>query len=114
MLRLEIAFPGYELLHRLGEGGTGEVWKARRIKLNRIVALKRLKGGGRVGPTDLIRFLAGAEVSPELMQALLDRLETFVESITASVDQAKQHPHLFQSLTGLHSKPRRKSGEAIA
>jgi serine/threonine protein kinase/tetratricopeptide (TPR) repeat protein len=34
----------YELLAPIGAGGMGEVWKARDRRLNRIVAIKRLKG----------------------------------------------------------------------
>jgi len=34
----------YELLAQIGAGGMGEVWKARDTRLDRIVAIKRLKG----------------------------------------------------------------------
>ena len=53
--------PGYDLLEPLGEGGMGQVWKARQVKLNRLVAVKMVGGDRRAGSKELIRFLAEAE-----------------------------------------------------
>jgi serine/threonine protein kinase len=53
--------PGYDLLGPIGEGGMGEVWKARQTTLNRLVALKMVLGEQRAGSKQLIRFLAEAD-----------------------------------------------------
>ncbi len=62
----------------------------------------------------LQRMLAQTEVSPELMDGLSGRLESFVEPFAASLLQPEQRRHTAEYLTGLLSKLPRKSGEAIA
>src|SRR5574339_533189 len=34
----------YEILSHIGEGGMSDVWKARDVRLDRVVAIKHLKG----------------------------------------------------------------------
>jgi tetratricopeptide (TPR) repeat protein/tRNA A-37 threonylcarbamoyl transferase component Bud32 len=59
-------FSHYEILERVGIGGMGAVYKARDLRLKRIVALKLLLGDAYRYPRHLSRFLREAESAAAL------------------------------------------------
>ncbi len=62
----------------------------------------------------LAEMLEDAEVSPEMLRGLLTRLERFVEPFAAALDEPAQRRHALEYVTGLLSKLKHKTGEAIA
>ena len=61
--------PGYEVEALLGRGGMGLVYKARHLRLNRLVAFKMLLAGAHAGPTERARFQREAEAAASLRHA---------------------------------------------
>jgi hypothetical protein len=57
---------GYDVLGKLGQGGMGAVYKARHLRLNRVVALKVVADAPNARPADLVRFRQEAEMIARL------------------------------------------------
>jgi WD40 repeat protein len=58
--------PGYEILKELGRGGMGVIYKARHVKLNRLVALKMILADEFAPAPHLPRFLVEGEMIARL------------------------------------------------
>lgn len=63
---LRVSLPGYEMLGKLGEGGMGVVYKARHLRLNRLVAIKMILAGEHANEEMLARFALEAETVAQL------------------------------------------------
>jgi WD40 repeat protein/serine/threonine protein kinase len=74
---------GYEILEVLGRGGMGIVYKARDLRLKRLVALKMILAVDHVGPNHFARFRAEAEIVARLAHP----------NIVQIFDIGEQHGH---------------------
>jgi len=59
-------------------------------------------------------LMADAQVKPEALEGVLERLAEFVRPFAASLEHAAQRDHLQEYVTGLVSNVQRKNIESIA
>jgi serine/threonine protein kinase len=67
----------YELLERLGQGGMGEVWKARDTQLRRYVAIKFLHGNLQSNPDFVTHFMREAQFVASLHHPNIVQIHDF-------------------------------------
>ena len=82
----------YEILAKLGEGGMGEVYRARDTKLDRHVALKILPESFASDPDRLMRFEREAKTLASLNHPQIAQIYGFEQSTGAQTMSAPTVP----------------------
>ncbi|MBN9121464.1 MAG: protein kinase, partial [Planctomycetes bacterium] len=95
--------PGYEIVHEVGRGGMGVVYKARQLNLNRTVALKMILSGAHAGPTERDRFRREAEAVAALQNPNIVQI--------FEIGEANGHPYLALEFVDGGSLAQRLGGE---
>jgi eukaryotic-like serine/threonine-protein kinase len=104
----------YEVTALIGEGGMGQVYRARDTKLNRDVALKVLPDSLASDPDRLARFTREAQTLASLNHPNIAHIHGLEESggVRALVMELVEGDDLSRSLR--HWKPRMNKGSSIA
>ncbi len=76
--------PGYEILNMAGRGGMANVWKARQLSLDRIVAIKVLNENFASDPEEVQRFIREARAAARLKHGTI-----------VQIFEAAQHDGMF-------------------
>ncbi len=69
----------YEIIEEIGRGGSGVVYKARQVGLDRVLAWKVLISGSRASPAELARFQREAQALAQLDHPQIVKVHDFGE-----------------------------------
>ncbi len=92
-------FGPYEVLSKLGEGGMGEVYRARDARLNRDVAIKVLPGAFALDPERVARFEREAQTLASLNHPNIAQVHGVVEEPLALVMECVEGEDLAQRIS---------------
>jgi eukaryotic-like serine/threonine-protein kinase len=107
--------PGHDVEGVLGRGGMGVVYKARHLRLNRLVAVKVMPGGGYAGLPAKARFLGEAEALAGIRHPNVVRVYDFgdLEGQPFLTMEYVEGGHLAQKLAGV-PQPAPQAAQLVA